>query len=389
MRRPLLLILFLCLFISCSKHHGETYSFQGEIGKKIGVTGTLEIKYDKVRGSYHYNIFKRSVRIEGTVEGDKLSYRGIDPDGKLIDYFDGYINEDNSISGVWKSPDGQRSMPFFYTSTVQKSYLHYFFYVIVILVPVGLFIYSRRKYPSFLLFGYKAGNKSRPAKQQTSFDEVTPPKVEKSAVEVAHFKAKGSGNSKSKRRGGSRTLNDKYSALDPVVEDEPVKEEEESVRKGKAFERYVQEGFKAQYYDWIDSRSDDRYNGESPLSNRYPDFVFELRSCETKGNRTFAVECKYRSKLIISNKMHPIFRSRQLKNYKNYSEKYNRPTFVILGVGGDPSFPEDVYIIPLDKLQKLNGKFMESVGIHSSDLRAYKKKKYRSFRFFPGSQGLG
>ncbi|PQJ15946.1 hypothetical protein [Aureicoccus marinus] len=389
MRRTLLLILFLCLFISCSKHHGEIYSFQGEIGKKIGVTGTLEINRDKVTGSYHYNIFKRSVRIEGAVEGDRLSYRGIDPDGKLIDYFDGYINEDNSISGVWKSADGQRSMPFFYTSTVQKSYLHYFFYAAVILAPVGLFIYSRRKYPSLVSFGSRTGNKSRPVEQMTSFDEVTPPKVEKSAVKVSYNKAKGSGYTKSKRRGDSRTLNDKYSSVEPLEEDEAVNEEEESVRKGKAFERYVQEGFDSRYYKWLESRSDDRYGHDSPESNKYPDFVFSLKYKEDGLNNTFAIECKYRSNLQKVGGMYRLFDARQLSNYLKYSQRNNYPTFVILGVGGEPSGPESIYIIPLESLENLKGKYEESVGIRSADLSSYLKTQYRNFRFFPSSQGLG
>ena len=87
--------------------------------------------------------------------------------------------------------------------------------------------------------------------------------------------------------------------------------------------------------------------------------------------------------------MYRLFDARQLSNYLEYSKSNNFPTFVILGVGGEPSAPESIYIIPLERLEKLKGKYEESVGIRSADLSSYLKTQYRNFRFFPSSQDLG
>lgn len=344
MRRKIFILLILYSFVSCSKHHGETYSFQGEIGKKIGVTGKLEINNNNVLGSYYYNKYKIPVRIEGSIKGDKINFSGIDSDGILIDYFDGYINKDNSLSGVWASADRKKSMPFFYKATVERSNVNYILFLSVLIFPVVLIAVNKRKNKSFGPFISKEGS------EQTAADS----------------------SSSNQKKSIINTLNN----------------EDESVRKGKAFQQFVKKRFEKKYYKWLESRSDDRYGDESPESNKYPDLLFSLKHCSETLNNTFAVECKYRSDLDPVGNMYKLFKGRQLANYKEYSQTNNCPTFVVLGVGGKCTAPQDIYIIPLNRFEKLKGEYENWVGVSTSELTSFEKNEYKNFRFFPSSQDL-
>ena len=376
MGRTILFVFFFCLFISCSKHHGETYSFKGEIGKKIGVTGYLEINNKSLTGSYYYDIFKRPVSILGTIEGDKVVFKGFDPDGEWIDYFDGYINEDSSISGVWSSADGERSMPFYYSSTVKKSRQGYLYYLPALLIPFALVVYAKRNKPFSKSIRIR-GNKQESLIQARIINEYQSKQNKERTVKSSDPIEKTQSRHKNVKTASSpRTVNDKYSF------ESLLKDDEESKRKGKAFERFVKERFDSKYYKWMESRSDDRYGKDSPESNKYPDFVFSLRYNEEGLNDSFAVECKYRSKLQKVGGMYQLFASRQFDNYLDYSQSNNYPTFVILGVGGQASSPKSIYIIPLERLEPLEGKYKESVGIRASELGSYMKRKYVDFRFF-------
>ena len=131
--------------------------YKRQVGNKIGVTGNLEINNSSVSGFYQYNMIRRKFTIQGTVEGDSIHFKGFNPEGKLIDYFDGILNTDNSISGVWRSADGQRSMPFYYSASMQKSYTHYIYLLLVLFVPLPLVIYLRKKKTKHKVAAYSQG----------------------------------------------------------------------------------------------------------------------------------------------------------------------------------------------------------------------------------------
>jgi len=63
-----------------------------------------------------------------------------------------------------------------------------------------------------------------------------------------------------------------------------------------------------------------------------------------------AVECKWRNK--PNSDFVRFANDDQLKRYKAFEETGKIPTFIVLGVGGTPSAPEVVYVIPVKRFNK-------------------------------------
>ena len=119
--------------------------------------------------------------------------------------------------------------------------------------------------------------------------------------------------------------------------------------KGREFEDYVlslfniQEGGELVLQEW---QGDKSYGMLQPENNGNPDFVFRYKKME------FAVECKWRDKISrdLSKDLFPI---KKIKKYQAFSEVRHMPVTIVLGVGGDSSNPELLYIIPLKKIASI------------------------------------
>ena len=120
----------------------------------------------------------------------------------------------------------------------------------------------------------------------------------------------------------------------------------EDVLKGREFEEFVLELFdiKNGKYRLKEWRGDKTLGEVFPENNSYPDFLIE--EIETK--RHVAVECKWRQKFNHIG-MADLFSPEQLITYQDFSKERSLPVFIILGIGGSPCEPEDVYIVPLEK----------------------------------------
>lgn len=126
----------------------------------------------------------------------------------------------------------------------------------------------------------------------------------------------------------------------------------EEVLKGREFEDFVLELFDLsdkQLYSLIEWRSDKTIGDISPVSNSYPDFVIEYGKGVKKVK--FAVECKWRASLSLRFKQQ-LLPQEQIDRYKEYSVEKRQRVVVVLGVGGEPSMPEELYLIPLESLQQ-------------------------------------
>jgi len=75
----------------------------------------------------------------------------------------------------------------------------------------------------------------------------------------------------------------------------------------------------------------------------YPDL--ELVINEASVEQTFAIECKFRSK--VEDGFVEFAYDEQLKRYKAFEETTKEPVVVILGIGGEPESPAQVYAVPL------------------------------------------
>lgn len=120
------------------------------------------------------------------------------------------------------------------------------------------------------------------------------------------------------------------------------------VLKGREFEDFVLELFdlnETKAYSLLEWRSDKSTGEVNPVSNGYPDFVLEYKAGKKKVK--FSVECKWRANMS-THKKNIIIDSEQLERYKEYAAEKEQKVFIIFGVGGEPSMPEDLYIVPLD-----------------------------------------
>jgi hypothetical protein len=71
-----------------------------------------------------------------------------------------------------------------------------------------------------------------------------------------------------------------------------------------------------------------------------------------KLRETFAVECKWRKGFVQGRKLGLEWATdRQIQNYLNFAQAKGIPVFVIIGVGGEPDDPEEIYIVKLEYLK--------------------------------------
>lgn len=138
---------------------------------------------------------------------------------------------------------------------------------------------------------------------------------------------------------------------------------DENKEKGDAFEKYIVKNFSPKYFTLQEWRSDKYVDGVYAVSNHFPDLevVFELKSKGVK--EAFAIECKWR-KNYFKNGVEWA-KNYQIENNKEYAEKVNIPVFVVIGMGGKPSKPNELFIVPLSEIK--------SNILTKSELEKYKK----------------
>lgn len=119
----------------------------------------------------------------------------------------------------------------------------------------------------------------------------------------------------------------------------------DEVLKGREFEDYVVDLFdlpnnkKLKLKEW---RGDKTLPGVYPEGNSGPDLVFEY------DGHPFAIECKWRNhmpkdieKELMSADRHSFF--------KQYAEEHAMPVYLLLGIGGLPSEPDNLYLTLLSE----------------------------------------
>jgi len=131
----------------------------------------------------------------------------------------------------------------------------------------------------------------------------------------------------------------------------------ESFVKGDDFENYVREVvFPSNKYELVHKTHSYQDNKNDYIeSTLYPDFLFRCK----KTNKEFYVEAKYRSD-FYKNKVEWSY-PKQLKRYKEINKK--KKVFVCLGLGGEPKYPDYIFIIPISKLKY--------TGLYESFLKDY------------------
>ncbi len=128
-------------------------------------------------------------------------------------------------------------------------------------------------------------------------------------------------------------------------------------KKGDEFEACIFERFDRKYFKIRYWNGDLSHKGFYPESNTYPDLEIEFKYQDFK--RVFAVECKFRSKLL-NNSFE--LETRQLDNYRKYGREKSIRVYIALGLRGVPSNPGKLYLIPLEIFTNRNSLSYEELA---------------------------
>ena len=138
---------------------------------------------------------------------------------------------------------------------------------------------------------------------------------------------------------------------------------------GDPFENFVVDNFDRRYFHFRAARNNRNVRYTSISDD--PDLVLEYRHRDT--NISFAVECKWRPG-YLDNAVHWA-NTTKILNYYAYQNEENIPVFVVMGIGGTPNLPKELYVIPLNRIPR----FMHYLTDHF--LRSYAKQPGSSFYF--------
>jgi hypothetical protein len=81
-----------------------------------------------------------------------------------------------------------------------------------------------------------------------------------------------------------------------------------------------------------------------------PDLEIEFKLRDR--HASFAVECKWRRSFNVGGKAGIEWANpRQIDTYQQFQRERDLPVFVVIGIGGEPDSPAELYIAPLDRLK--------------------------------------
>lgn len=151
---------------------------------------------------------------------------------------------------------------------------------------------------------------------------------------------------------------------------EKAKKAKDSYETGRLFEEYVTKLFNEQNFKLKDWRKAERFE-HNALPKNYSDP--DLQMVFGRGQFKFAVECKWRrgfkDGMFMWGK-----KSKSLEAYKRYSKENNIPVFIVIGIGGESSRPEKMYVTPLESIHSTN-------DIYETDLMPFKRKPTHKFYY--------
>lgn len=122
---------------------------------------------------------------------------------------------------------------------------------------------------------------------------------------------------------------------------------ETAEEKGRRFEEFVAKNFDYKYFRLKEWRSDKFIDGIYPDSNFYPDLELEFKMNDQVWR--FAIECKYRTSL--NENQIEFAEDRKMENYRRYEKEKNIPVYIVLGRGGNSFNPNELFLIPLKRIQ--------------------------------------
>jgi hypothetical protein len=149
-----------------------------------------------------------------------------------------------------------------------------------------------------------------------------------------------------------------------------AKEQEEYAKKsGYDFEKFVVQKFDRKHFKVKEWAGDKYVEGIYAETTQHPDLLLELAAHDAK--YLLSVECKWRKE--FRNDFVEFANEAQLKRYQKFEEEKGIPVFVALGIGGTPSKPEQLYVIPL--------RFIKTTTLHKDQLERNQKDVATDFYY--------
>lgn len=132
----------------------------------------------------------------------------------------------------------------------------------------------------------------------------------------------------------------------------------DEVLKGREFEDYVVELFDLPHNEKLtlkEWRGDKNLPGVYPEANSGPDLVFNYEG------HPFAIECKWRNHMPKTIEKELLPPDRQAF-FQQYSKEHSLPIYLLLGIGGLPSAPDELRFVPLLSPITLNNLLQNTVS---------------------------
>lgn len=197
-------------------------------------------------------------------------------------------------------------------------------------------------------------------------DGVLTPKEEKLIREIALNEGKDS----------EMTINQIKKELEESEEDNETELIGINQKAGLDFEKFVIQKFDRKYFKIRNWASDKFVDGRYADTTTQPDIQLSLN---LRGQSyPLAVECKWRNQ--SKGEFVRFANDGQLERYRKFGDQENHPVFIVLGIGGKPSNPDELYVLPVSELNK--------PLIHKAALGKYRKKIDADFYFDQDLQEL-
>lgn len=134
---------------------------------------------------------------------------------------------------------------------------------------------------------------------------------------------------------------------EPVATPQNTTSFDENKRKGDAFEKYVVKHFDPKFFNVMEWRGDKYVDGRYAVSSHFPDLEIEFFFKKRDVTERFAVECKWRNDYFKGGVQWA--ENYNIRNYQEFAREVKIPVFVVIGIGGTPDQPSDIYVLPLKK----------------------------------------
>ncbi len=137
-------------------------------------------------------------------------------------------------------------------------------------------------------------------------------------------------------------------------------------RKGAQFENFVCSLFKPDVWVVEDRTKDWSYKlARTVESDQNPDLILRNKKTEKR----FAIECKFRTRAWTQDGVTGILWPKEYgERYGKYGKENNIPVYIAFGLGGNPKNPNELFIVPLEKIAAYEGNV-----IPAQYLRGFKK----------------